>query len=335
MLYVGIDLHKAFLVAAWENECGEVGKPIRLACRDVPTIHATFASLRPFVCVIEASTCYRWLYELLKPLGVVKLAHPLRLRAMVSGRAKTDKLDAALLAKLLRADLVPLAYIPPRSYHELREIARGRARVSRRMTEAKNELHALLMQTNSYPPCSTIETKKGLAWLRSAKLGGAVDFLKEELLERIEHFKVQLKLWDETMEKLRSEFPQVEALLDIHGMGLYSALLVVGEIGEPGRFRSARQLGAYAGLTARVNQSGGHCRHGGISRQGSAWLRWILVPMAMRVVRRDQKLHNFYTRIRKRSSAKKARVAVARKLAGICWVRLMRWEAAQNRKVAA
>ena len=55
---------------------------------------------------------------------------------------------------------------------------------------------------------------------------------------------------------------------------------------------------------------------------------WILVQIAMRVVRKDQRLNNFYTRVRKRSSAKKARVAVARKLAGICWVRLMRWHQA-------
>jgi transposase len=335
MHYVGIDLHKGFLVAAWENECGAVGKPVRLECRDVAGVRSYFASLQPFVCVIEASTCYRWLYEFLRPLGEVKLAHPLRLRAIVAGRAKTDKLDAALLAKLLRADLVPLAYIPPRSYHELRQIARGRARISRRMTEAKNELHALLMQTNAYPPSRILDTRMALTWLRSTRLGGAVDFLKEELLERIEHFKVQLRLWDETLQKLRDDFPQVEALLDIPGMGLFSALLVVGEIGEPGRFRHARQVGAYAGLTARVNQSGEQCRHGSISRQGSAWLRWILVPAAMKAVRKDLRLRNFYTRIRKRSSAKKARVAAARKLAGICWLRLRRWEAAASGEVAA
>ena len=121
-------------------------------------------------------------------------------------------------------------------------------------------------------------------------------------------------------------FPQTEALLDIHGIGLFSALLIVAELGEVERFRTAKQVGAYAGLTTRVHQSGSHCHRGSISRQGSPWLRWILVEAAMKLVREDAALKNFYTRVRKRSSAKIARVAAARKLAEICWKRLRRWQ---------
>ena len=118
----------------------------------------------------------------------------------------------------------------------------------------------------------------------------------------------------------------MEALLDIYGVGLYTALLVVGELGEVDRFRTARQVGSYAGLTTRVRQSGDHCYRGAITREGSPWLRWILVEAAIRVIREDPPLKNFYQRIRKRSGAKKARVAVARKLAEICWKRLIGWQ---------
>jgi transposase len=54
-------------------------------------------------------------------------------------------------------------------------------------------------------------------------------------------------------------------------------------------------------------------------------LRWILVEAAIKAVRNDPRLKNFYVRVRKRSGAKIARVAVARKLAEICWKRLIRW----------
>ena len=63
-----------------------------------------------------------------------------------------------------------------------------------------------------------------------------------------------------------------------------------------------------------------------LPRQGSPWLRWILVEAAMKAIREDVALRNFYTRVRKRSSAKIARVATARKLAEICWKRLRRWQ---------
>ena len=93
-------------------------------------------------------------------------------------------------------------------------------------------------------------------------------------------------------------------------------------------------VAAYAGLTARVHQSGGHGYQGSITRQGSPWLRWILVEAAMKAIRKDVALKNFYTRVRKRSSAKIARVATARKLAEICWKRLRRWHA-EHASVAA
>jgi transposase len=158
--------------------------------------------------------------------------------------------------------------------------------------------------------------------------------VRDELLERFRHYAKQMLLFDKRLEGMRQAFPQVEALVDIHGIGLYSALLIVAELGEVERFRTAKQVGAYSGLTSRVHQSGGHCYQGSITRQGSPWLRWVLVQAAMKAVHKDVALRNFYSRIRKRSSAKIARVAAARKLAEICWKRLRRWERSQTNQAA-
>ena len=114
-------------------------------------------------------------------------------------------------------------------------------------------------------------------------------------------------------------------MTELYGIGLDSAMLPVGELGDVTRVRRAKQVAAYAGLTARVRQSGDRCYRGRVSKQSSPWLRWILVEAAMKLVRRDVALANFYNRIRKRSGAKIARVAAARKLAEICWKRLVRW----------
>jgi transposase len=91
-------------------------------------------------------------------------------------------------------------------------------------------------------------------------------------------------------------------------------------------------------LTARVFQSGDQTRTGHISKQGSPWLRWVLVEASMKLVGSDKSLGNFYQRIRKRSGAKIARVAAARKLAEICYKRLLRWhrqQADQAKEAAA
>jgi len=328
MYYIGIDLHKQDLVMAVEDDAGPVGRPRRLACRDEAAILAQVGRWRPFRAVVEASASYRWLYDRMTPLGEVVLAHPLRLRAIATARAKTDRLDAALLARLLRANLIPAAYVPPARYQQLRDLTRGRAHLAYGATLAKNQVHALLARANVHPPLRTLFGKRGRRYLAGLDLGLSGNLARDELMRRLEHYDREIATLDAHLEDVAAAFPEAEALEVLHGIGRYSALLVVAEIGEPERFRNSRQVGAYAGLTARVRQSGSRSVHGGISKQGSRWLRWILVQAAMKLVRRDERLGNFYTRVRKRSGRNVARVAVARKLAGICWVRLRAWRRA-------
>lgn len=326
MWYVGIDLHRETVVIAAVNDAGEVVKPVSVPCQDTATIVNVVKVWGSFRAVIEASATYRWLYDLLRPYGTILLAHPFRLRAMVQRRTKTDKLDAQLLANLLRIKQIPLAYIPPEPYQQLRDLTRRRARLGRELAEAKIHLRALLARQNRQAPYRTPFGVRGLAWFRAQDFGWIENLVRDELLARLKHFDRQATILDQHLERMAAAFPQVEALTEIHGIGLYSALLIVAELGEPERFLDAKQVGAYAGLTCRVHQSGGHCYRGSITRQGSTWLRWILVEAAIKTIRKDPALKNFYTRVRKRSSAKIARVAVARKLAEICWKRLRRWQ---------
>jgi transposase len=334
MWHVGIDLHRQTVVIAAVNDAGEVIKCVSIRSEDTTTIVEVVKALSPFRAVIEASATYRWLYDLLRPHGTVLLAHPFRLRAMVQRRSKTDKLDAQLLANLLRINQIPLAYIPPEPYQQLRELTRRRARLGRDLAQAKIHLRALLARQNRQAPYRIPFGVRGLAWFRAQDFGWIENLVRDELLARLRHFGQQATILDRHIERVSAAFPQTEALTDIHGIALYSALLIIAEIGEPERFRTAKQVGAYTGLTSRVHQSGGHCYRGPISRQGSSWLRWILVEAAIKAIREDVALKNFYTRVRKRSSAKIARVAVARKLAEICWKRLRRWQREHTEEAA-
>jgi len=254
---------------------------------------------------------------------------------MIQRRTKTDKLDAQLLANLLRINQIPLAYIPPEPYQQLRDLTRARARLVRDQAQVKIKLRALLARQNRQAPYRVPFGVRGVAWFRKQDFGPMENLVRDELLARLEHYRRHLTILEEHVQAVQQAFPQVEILLEIHGIGLFTALLIVAELGEVERFRTAKQVGAYAGLTARVHQSGGHCYRGSITRQGSPWLRWILVEAAMKVVREDVALKNFYTRVRKRSSAKIARVATARKLAEICWKRLRRWQQERRQPAAA
>jgi transposase len=325
MWHIGIDLHRKTAVLAAVEDDGRVTAPITIACQEPDEIVQFVKKLTPFRAVIEASGTYRWLYDLLSDHGSVLLAHPSNLRALVNRRSKTDKLDAQLLANLLRIDQIPLAYVPPLEYQQLRDITRLRCRLRRQQSRIKIDLRTLLARHNRVAAYKYPFGPRGLAWFAKEDFGAIDNFLRDELLERFAHYKRRVQLLDQELKRLALEFPQTKVLMELRGIALYSALVIVGELGDPDRFRSAKQVGAYAGLTTRVNQSGGHCYHGHITRQGSPWLRWILVEASLHVIREDVALKNFYHRIRKRSSGKIARVAVARKLAEICWKRLRYW----------
>jgi len=142
MWHVGIDLHRMTVVLAAVNDAGEAMNPMTIPCSDTATIVSTMKALGAFRVVIEACGTYRWLYDLLRPHGTILLAHPMRLRAMTQRRTKTDKLDAQLLANLLRINQIPLAYIPPEPYQQLRDLTRCRARLGRQQAEVKIQLRA-------------------------------------------------------------------------------------------------------------------------------------------------------------------------------------------------
>jgi transposase len=326
MWHIGIDLHRRTVVMAAVNDSGQVVEPVTIECSQTTEILDHLRQFKPFRAVIEATATYRWLYNLISPEGTVLLAHPTKLRLMIQRRAKTDRLDCQLLANLLRINQIPLSYIPPEEYQNLREITRHRARLARYAAQAKIGLRALLARHNREAPYRSPFGPRGLSWFQQQSFSPVDDMVRDELLSRLHHYNLQIKTIDQRLDSLKDTFPQVESLLDIHGVGLYTALVIIAELGEVNRFRSAKQVGAYAGLTSKVNQSGDHCYYGSITHQGPPWLRWILTEAAIHVVRRDIPLKNFYNRIRKRSGAKKARVAVARKLAEISWKRLLRWQ---------
>ncbi|HEX6986964.1 MAG TPA: IS110 family transposase [Planctomycetaceae bacterium] len=299
--------------------------PVRLECSRAAEIEALFRGFGEFRAVVEASGTDRRFHRLVSPLGSVVLAHPFLLRAIVQRRSKTDRLDAQLLANLLRIDRIPLSYVPSDEYRLPRDVTRHRARLGRGLAAVKTSLRALLARHDREPLDRYPFGPRGLYRFSKRSFGPADDMARDELLGRFPHDAREIAAADRRPEELRPRYPQVEAPAELYGIGLSSAMPLVGELGDVTRFRRAKQVAAYAGLTARVHQSGEHCDRGHVSKQGSPWRRRLPVEAATKLVRRDVALANFYARIRRRSGAKIARVAAARKLSEICWKRLVRW----------
>jgi transposase len=121
------------------------------------------------------------------------------------------------------------------------------------------------------------------------------------------------------IDRLAKADPRVSLLCQIHGVGPYTAMLIIAEVGDVRRFPTARHLCAWAGLTPTVRSSDGKARLGNISRQGSSILRWAVVEAATHVPTRGGPLREQFERIAKRRGRKVARVAVARQILTLCY----------------
>lgn len=153
------------------------------------------------------------------------------------------------MANLLRIDEIPLSYVPPKSFQQLRDVTRYRSRLVSGQTQAKIGLRSLLARHNREAPYRVPFGPHGLAWFQQQEFGVIDNFIRDELMARLTHYRREIAAIDRRLTELAAELLEIESLIDIHGVGLYTALVAVGELGEIERFRSAHQVGAYAGLT--------------------------------------------------------------------------------------
>jgi transposase len=312
-VYVGIDVHRNRSQVAVIDEGGKV-----LANRNVPN------GVKPVLSVIgglpagtpaayEAAFGWGWLLELLEGYGFEPhMVHPLQCKAIASARLKNDKVDAATLAQLLRADLLPEAWIAPAETRQLRAMLRHRVQLVRLRTLLRNRVHAVLADHGHGRP-EGCWSGPGRAWLASLELPAVSREVIDDALALIDALQEPIdRLDQEVGQRARSE-PAVKVLTQLPGVGLFTALVLLAEIGDISRFGSARKLAAWAGLTPTVRGSDRTVRHGHISKQGPTWVRWVLCEAAQ-TAKRHPDFAPGYEALARRRGKKIATTAIARKL---------------------
>lgn len=322
MQYVGFDIHKRYTFYTQIDAAGRIQRQGKLS-NTQEAMAQFFGDIdEPAEVVVEASINWYHLYDLLESLAVpVTLAHPLRTRAIADAKVKTDKVDSHTLAQLLRADLIPSAYIPPREIRDLRELLRYRAALVRLQTMVKNRVHAILLKHGYQAPVHDIFGIRGREWLGTLPLRPVYQQALQGYLQILDVLRGQIDAASEEVDREAKATPQAQLLCTLPGVGHYTALLLLAEIGDVNRFPSPKHLVSYAGLAPTVHASGGHVRTGHISKQGSSWLRWILMEAALHAIRKPGQFQDLYQRLAKRKGPKIARVAVARVLlAKVYWM---------------
>jgi transposase len=318
MNFVGIDLHKKLIVLCVVDQERNVLHRQRLSCSDVGSITAFFEKWRPFQAVIEATASYDWLVKLLDPLADrVVLAHPRKLRIIAESTRKSDKLDAQVLAEFLALDMIPEAHRPSPRQKEHRILVRQRQHLRGRLTAARNKIRRILSNYNA--DRSDLFTVVGLSYLAKISVSSSDRFVLDQLHAEWEHHARQLEAVDKQLREFAKSAPAHEAeartvLETIPGVGTVTVDVVISEVGDVRRFRSAKQVCAYAGLAPGQRESAGRSQQRGITKQGSKLLRWVLIEAAWQLVYRTRRWGAIFEALARRMGKKKAIVAVARRL---------------------
>ena len=156
--------------------------------------------------------------------------------------------------------------------------------------------------------------RRGRQWLRQVRLPEKARAAVEVCCRLIDGYSQEIEEQNRQLRVEARRDGRARWLMTIPGIGEFSALLLLAEIGDISRFSGKQALCSYAGLVPRVRESAGKAARGGITRQGSSWLRWIMVEAAQVATRTSPAARAYYERLRKKKHAHVARVALARKL---------------------
>jgi transposase len=243
-------------------------------------------------------------------------------------RAKTDRLDARTLARLLAAGSLDGVWMPDRWTWVMRRRLSRRSQLVWARSRSKNQVHAVLMrQLVGRPPVSDLFGVNGREWLRSLELAVEERETVDAHIRQIEFLEKEIAAVERLIAQAAMESAQIKRLMSVPGVNVIVAASFLAATGDIRRFQSPRKLVGYLGLDPLVRQSGvGPATHGHISKQGSVRARHALVEACWTTVRAPGPLHAFYQRIRARRGHSVAIVAAARKLASLFWCLLTRGE---------
>ena len=241
-------------------------------------------------------------------------------------RAKTDRLDARTLAKLLASGELDAVWVPDRDTWVMRRRLSRRGQLVWARSRAKNQIHAVLMRCLvGRAPFADLFGVKGRRWLAELQLPEEERETVDSAMRQIEFLDSEIAAVERLIAKEALESDEIRRLMTVPGVNVIVAASFLAAIGDVGRFESPRKLVGYLGLDPRVRQSGsGPATHGRISKQGSVRARHALVEASWSTVRQPGPLHAFYQRIRVRRGHQVAVVAAARKLACLFWCLLTR-----------
>jgi transposase len=300
--------------------------------------------------VYEAGPCGYELYRRLSKAGYTcQVAAPALTPRKPGERVKTNRRDAAKLARYLRANELTFIVVPDEDRESLRDLIRSREGVQKDIGRVRKQIIHLLLRHGHRYRDGQAWTLRFWSWLKTIELAGVHSrFVLAERISELEHRINQLRRYDEQVELAAQKpeyVPYVAALRTLRGINTLSAMTILSELGDLRRFPTAPQMMAAVGVVPSEYSTGDKTNRFSITKTGNAHVRRIAVEAAWNYRRRptlgrtiqarrkdqpkeivaiaekcESRLHSRFHRLTSRNKRSTvAVVAVARELLGFIW----------------
>ena len=318
--YIGLDVHKHYLIAIGVDEDLNVVLPVRRVEFSYLEAWMKKTLTKQDEVVLEMTTNTWQLYdELCAYAGSVLVVHPPHVSLITRSQVMNDKIAASILARLLAKGLLVGVWVPPQEIRELRGLVAQRKKMTGLATQAKNRLHAVLQRHHLVAPEGNLFQESQQRWWLGLPLGSLekVNVLSD--LETLRFAQAQQLRLSSMMEEIASQQEQITRLLQLPGFGVVTAVTVWAAIGDIHRFADAQHLVGYTGFGTRVHDSGMTTRSGRITKAGRRDLRMALIEAAQVAANAHPHWKAELARLQPRLGRNKAIVAIARKLLVAVW----------------
>ena len=315
MLIIGCDFHPSFQqVAILDKRTAEIQEKRLQHREEAERFYRSLAGEQVRV-GMEACGHYPWFERLLAELGYeLWLGDAAEIRARVVRKQKTDRRDADHLLTLLREGRFPRIWVPSLEERDVRQLPVHRHKQVQARTRVKNQLQAMAL-SQGVQKKRKLWTEVGRAELEKLELLPYAAQRRKQLLQSLDGLEAEIEQLNRRLEAEAAKRPAAVKLQTHPEVGPVTALAMVLTLGPAERFASGKKVGSYFGLIPSEYSSGGRQQLGHISKQGSAFLRFLLVEAGQTAARYDAELGRFYRRLAVRKHRALAKVAVARKLA--------------------
>jgi len=321
MPFAALDLHKKIVEAIVLDDAGNIVHRDRFPATGEALLAFARKHLAPDCQLAIEATTNTWpVVALLQPLvHSITVSNPMATRAIAQSKVKTDKVDALVLAQLLRCDFLPKVWTPDAQTQQLRQLCTERATLTADRTCVKNRIHSLLHQRLIEAPAGDLFSKENLAWLARLDL----DPIGKQALDRqlffLDMISTEAEMFNDHLAGIAYKSKEVQLLMTLPGVDFPVAETLLAMIGDWRRFPDGDKAAAYFGLVPSTRQSADKCYHGPITKHGKGHARWMLVQAAQHLDSHPGPLGVFFRRIAKRKNRNVAVVATARKMVSIAW----------------